>query len=903
MSWENPYAEEHRRAVTAQTNREKVLRQKKEREFLRGLQGRFAMESMDEVEAQLEEQNKLKLLDLRQARAASRGSSPRAVPAPPRDPITTVGTLDANLRCFYPTHGGSTIWTGEADGCIGIRSGTDGALAYRIAKSEGKFVDTIFQSTSGHMWVGLSDGTVRIYDPIVFILLFEGKKHDRAVTAFAETFDSKMFSAAVDGSIVKWDSEAHEFECMMELPPLDSAVRSIACYGYNVFVALDSPVIRCFDCETGAETRNYDAGDSDGTVTCLAVIDGYLWSGSADSTISVWTIEDADRVATLDLHRCGVTGLMADDIGHTVWSTDESGAIHVWHSTAERNFAHIRSHEAEPGQAVAVRAIKGFVAVDASKMWSMGGNGRNFVWHSATNRIERSTKQAVLAMEHIIDQDAKELERWSAVLASLKEVAIKLKATMANELGKSTARTDAQRIFLTWQQHAMRRQWRKRQPIAAEGLHQAAEKDLASRYFAAWNDLREQRHRRRHLEHVAGVLSTHHRHEAIVAAFGKARAHYRLMRQRLAARERASALCEATNRGVASNALARWVNFHALRKRNAKRRQMAEALSVAVDRCMLQGFFSAWAGSSRRRQLGKGAVSRAIAVGGVIDRSMMSEYFSRWMQVRHTRRLERRRTKLALIASRRAFRVLLNRMYWKWQRFACARQTARHHARLAEVRSETGALQQKLDAVEHLTGRQRLVEEAQRLIDLTNANIEAKKARLAQIGEETKAVEADAAAKRSGAQEEVQKSISEQVDDLIAMLKAKLINVHQDYTLSHRIMQKCQSVQASKLFLESHAAVKRIVVDLTKQPQLGSEDVWPLSDAKIKAMPKHHAESVLTAIKTMIVTFDIMTPAERHALATDNEIAINAKWLKAFADRCIAMRKKALGKAVFRVKK
>jgi hypothetical protein len=896
MSWGNPYSEHNRRAAIADTNRERVLRQKKEREFLRGLGDKFEMSNMEEVEARLDEMNKIKLLDIRQAQRA-RGEAP--VTLPERPPITTVGRLDASLRCFHPTHGGATLWTGEADGCIGIRNGTDGSLAYRIDKTENTFVDVITQSSAHHMWVGMSDGTIRIYDPIVFILLFEGKKHEKAITAFAETFDGKMFSASVDGAVYKWDSEAHEFECMLELPATNSAVRSLACYGYNLFIADDSPVVRCVDAESGLETKSFEGAE--GTITCLTVIDGYLWTGSADSYVSVWTIDDAECVSSRREHDCGVTGLMTDEIGHTVWSSDESGQLNVWHSSADRGFSLLRSYVPD-GAGAPVRLMKGYVAVDASKLWSLGGNGVNYVWHSATNRIERSTKQAVLAMEHIIDQDAKELERWAAVLANLQDVAARLRATMATQLGLSAQRTLAQESMLRWVLFAKKRMWRKRLPFAAKALEATRESELRARYLTVWSRFTEAAHRTRHHQNVAQVMERNRRNELLVAYVHKANDFCKLLRSRQVARTRAAALTKSHERRHASVVFATWLNLHATRKRLQKRQQMAAALHIASEHSMLHSFFSAWAGNVRRKKIAKGAVARSVGLGATFSREQMSTAYFTWQRFATRQRFSKRRARVAVVVSRRSTRTVLSAFYFRWARCALDHQQTARMRQLRQIHDETEALQSKLDAVEHITGRQRLVDEVQRLIDLTKANIDAKKGRLGEIEQECDDIVRATELKRSGVQEEVAKSIGEQVDDLIAMLKAKLLNLHQDYALARKVIEKAKNLSATKSFLEAHQAVKRIVVDMTGKTFLGSEDVWPLSEAKVRAMPKHHAESVLTAIKTMIITYDIMTPEERSSLQTDNEIAINAHWLRTFADACIAIRKKALGKAVFRVK-
>jgi hypothetical protein len=136
---------------------------------------------------------------------------------------------------------------------------------------------------------------------------------------------------------------------------------------------------------------------------------------------------------------------------------------------------------------------------------------------------------------------------------------------------------------------------------------------------------------------------------------------------------------------------------------------------------------------------------------------------------------------------------------------------------------------------------------------------------------------------------------SERLENLMSQLKAKVINYYSDCTLFHQIREKLTrgGQPVTKVFLEAHQAVKRIVVELSRNPNLNSER-WPLTPVHLQRIPPHQFPVLLTAIKTMVVTFDIMDKPTRDSLTSDVEIVLNADLLTSMALMAISHRRQVL---------
>ena len=437
-----PFPEGSMKAETAAQNRRRVQRMKEEQAFLRGIKTNFQLKHLSEIRTQLLQQ---KEEFLEQQRQQIETSNAQEVDAEPEGP-QFVRSFSARARCIEAVQGGATLWTGEADGTIGVRNGVTGELVYCIEKTENMIACTLC-ATESHMWVGMSDGTIRIYDHLVFILAFEGKGHKGAVTAFARTFDGKMFSSSADGTIIKWDSEANNFDIMARITDVNQHVYCLACYGYNLFVGGDANVVSSVDIETSAAVLKY-VGHT-GKINAVVVVDGFLFTASEDGTAGVWTIDGGERIQTLEHDSLPVCALLADPVGHRVWSSDSEGNIFVWSSLAEQDFGLV-SATRRGGATSRTVDLKGIVAVDTVKVWSLGSDGENKVWQASVNRVKEAMRSALDAMTSVAAEDEVQLGKWHELIQTKESVAKCVKERLALALKKQQDRKVACAWYRKW---------------------------------------------------------------------------------------------------------------------------------------------------------------------------------------------------------------------------------------------------------------------------------------------------------------------------------------------------------------------------------------------------------------------------------------------------------------------
>mgnify|MGYP001616399316 CR=1 FL=1 len=917
--WANPYAvkppstervkkPDERKAKRAEINRERVNKLKEEREFLKGIKHAHSLEQLDHIRVKIKEDEENRFLQLQSARsqqqsARSHHSDHQDVDGAAR--YRTIAKLPGTaVRAIEPTQGGSTLWTAEEDGTVGIRNGQSGALVYTIERAADGVTVEVLHSAGNLMWVGLSNGGIRIYDQVVYILSFEAARHAQSVTAFAPTFDAKMFSASMDGSVVKWDSEAREYALLGELRDTAFAARSLVCYGYHLFVGFDSALVRSFDAETLAPIKEFRGHTN--IISSLAVLDGFLCSGSDDGTVRVWDIQEAVEVQLLSgsassvagATSAGVTTLMVDDKGHRLWAADKEGAVFVYDCPIASPITLLCS---TPPSGEPVVTLKGFAAYDAITLWSLGSNGINYIWTSTKNHAEDAVRQSIAAMDHIIEQDQKELARWHELIRTLLAVAERLRRTASRQLEEGNGQIHRGAVFGQWHSWTLHRQFSAQRQRFCAALEKRTSHQTLSQYLHKWATSLQAGKRRRQRLAATAVMQSTAQGIAVLQQFHKLQAFYRHMRRLAVRREQAQSAAGHAGRRLLGRYFRVLLAFRdeCIAKRHARRR--AEVMERWSLNTVVKQTFARWTKATAKM---KGRVRRqavAQALHGQSGRDTYLRYYCRWLRLLSARRVARMAIKQLQYVTESTNALLISSYFAKWTKYSADRIDERRRSDIAQGTSRAAILQTDVDKVQHLLRRRELVDAAQALIDKARADLQRKLLKRTQIEEDCCELRDAIAAKREAATARA-KTLSEQVDDLIATLKSRVLNLHQDYVFICKTTEKSKSIAASKMFLEAHLAVKRIVVQLTRQVHLLPSQVWPLTYSGIRKMPGHAVESVLAALKAMIVTFDVMTPDDRAALMTDEEISLNAHWLLAIADHCVAMRLKKLGASAFRVK-
>eukprot|EP01059_Diplonema_ambulator_P034646 TRINITY_DN7878_c2_g1_i1.p1 TRINITY_DN7878_c2_g1~~TRINITY_DN7878_c2_g1_i1.p1 ORF type:complete len:919 (+),score=394.05 TRINITY_DN7878_c2_g1_i1:52-2808(+) len=830
---------------------------------------------------------------------------PRAIPKKKAErefePIKVIHEFSGSIRCLEITQGGATVWTGDNDGTISVRNGMTGKIVHHLAESGGLYVDSLF-ATDTHMWVGLNDGTVRIYDHLVYILVSEATHHQGSVSCFTSTFDGKVFSASTDGSIVKWDTEANSFALMQSLKNSNEMIRCIACYGYNLFVAGDDKIIRCLDTEAGAsqEVREF-IGHTD-AINALLVQDGYLFSGSKDCTIKAWNMEHGECIWELvapHAQMSPITALIGDPVAHRFWSADSTGVMHVWESVPENDFKHImtlKDHQGPP-----IICLRSYCTIDAVKLWSLAANGKNRIWYSAVNKMEDAVQQTIDAMESIINQDLVEIAKWKELIMKLEAIDTRRK----NELSSTLATTCDWSVLRTYLQKwhrwlSVNRQMKRRQKIA-EMLLSGTNRGLTflffqklERYLHINKDIRRKRAMAR------SILVTNNR--SLQLLYWKKMKCYALVNKRQQGiLEMAEVIAAHSSDGLRRVAWRKWRKYLDVLVRRKKRGVIADNLARVTLKGLLQQYYFKLRAYRLYRLKQARRLQAAQVLCGTTDRGLTLCYFLKLrlyarMQVRKSRR-----SVICDIFGGKADTVLLSRYYNKLYGFYKEESKEKLKRKIALEEERNKDLTAQYEAKKVILERLKVLDNKRKEIEKARKAKEAAEERKRKADQELKDMEDKLERKLRGEEEKVEKAKAEMVEDVMAMLKARCLNYHLDYTLIQKIRDQVKQLPVTKIFLEAHMSIKRVIIDVTKFNQVSGER-WKGLDKVINQIPDHHKSTILHAIKTMIICYDLMTTEIKETLETDDEILANTEYLEQMVVIAVKHRDAKLGRAAYRVK-
>eukprot|EP01065_Artemidia_motanka_P038235 TRINITY_DN47091_c0_g1_i1.p1 TRINITY_DN47091_c0_g1~~TRINITY_DN47091_c0_g1_i1.p1 ORF type:complete len:931 (+),score=255.22 TRINITY_DN47091_c0_g1_i1:67-2859(+) len=840
--------------------------------------------------------------------AGSPQRSPRqqrsAVQPPPEEPIRCAHEFSGSIRCLELTQGGATLWTGDNDGTLSIRNGATGEIVHHIPASCGLYADSLF-ATDTHIWVGMNDGTVRIYDHLVYILASEAKFHSGSVTCFATTFDGKIFSGSTDSNVIKWDSEANKFERMAKLMTTGGrCVHCMDCYGYNLFVGSDDGVIRCLDTETGEELRRCEGHT--GGIRALLVQDGYLFSGSLDCTVRAWNIEFAECIWVMGKnspsrvgHTDRVTALVGDQVAHRIWSADASSNIHIWDSLPDQDFAHrgqLRHSEAHDGQQGApVIVLKSYCTVDAIKLWSLAANGKNLIWSSAVNKVEDAVHATTDAMSGIINQDMVELRRWQDLIRKLEAIDERRKTELAHSLGTVTHSGSLRTYFQKWLRWVAVSHHVRGKRLVCELLARSTERGLLRSYYERLDaHATRQKMKSRRSNTARGLLQVHSR--------GLQQIYWRKIKAYVIAekhRRNGSRMCDAL-RGTSDAVLRRvfWRKWLRWLQRVARARRHHAALENLM-RCTNRGILAVCYARLRSRRQAKLAVSQCdrlmTAQAFQCFRALLRRYYAR-LKLAHRHRRRRRIITDALWRSND--RIHQARVYGIWRAYYHSREQRRLAEQLQAVKEDHEDLSKQYSEREAKLSRYKDIEDKKKEAEAARKKGEAVDAEIDAMEQELRELEEKIQAKRAADQERVAVSKQKMVEDFMAILKSKTLNYHRDYDMITKLRDGVEpqgSQSVVKVFLKAHMVVKRVVVEITGEKQEPG-DRWRGLDAKIGSVQDHHKRTVLTAIKEMIVCFDLMTEAMKSSLDTDDEIIHNAQFLSILAEQGRVLEERRYGR-------
>ncbi|KAG5507501.1 hypothetical protein JIQ42_07799 [Leishmania sp. Namibia] len=145
----------------------------------------------------------------------------------------------------------------------------------------------------------------------------------------------------------------------------------------------------------------------------------------------------------------------------------------------------------------------------------------------------------------------------------------------------------------------------------------------------------------------------------------------------------------------------------------------------------------------------------------------------------------------------------------------------------------------------------------------------------------------------------------EAVHHVMSQLKGNVVNLYTDLTLFRQVKDRRRAgTSAVGILLEAFGEVKRLIVTTVRGTSAsaasasaaarmgGKATRWPLSMEALDSIPVHHCATVLSAIKTLVVAYDLLQPEDMiHVQTTCEEVVANADWVFLIARACYRRRK------------
>lgn len=235
----------------------------------------------------------------------------------------------------------------------------------------------------GKLYSGSADCTIREWELPTADTVAEGfsAKHVRTIKIPAA--NSKIYSVAVRGhflyaasykSIYVWDLRIGEVAGILS-GHLDS-VWSVVIHENKLFSCSDDHSVRVWDLTTLSEIAHLQSDEPDSRFLSLAVGCGYIFSGTQDAKIKIWSLATFDLLTTLSGHSWEVWQVALHPSG-VLFSASFDHTVRCWMipDSPDQEFTCIHSSKAHKGY---IHAI--LVHPASSTLYSGSGDKSVKVW-------------------------------------------------------------------------------------------------------------------------------------------------------------------------------------------------------------------------------------------------------------------------------------------------------------------------------------------------------------------------------------------------------------------------------------------------------------------------------------------------------------------------------------------
>ena len=660
--------------------------------------------------------------------------------------------------------------------------------------------------------------------------------------------------------------------------------------GYLVLIGAAQGALFSLDIETGFQHSIFEG--LDGTVNAVAVESEYVFAGD-EWFVGIWNLQSGDILKLLRKEEVGgVRSMITVPETHHVWIAFSSGVIEVWNSSAKGSFEVERKITTLQGRPLTM--MTGYSAVETMRFWTLASNGVNKVWTSSFSHVEKDMTDTLDALRAVSSQDAIELNKWQTTLDHLATVGDRRVVQIVSSLQAVHSNRQLRKFYLMWLMVTSSKKFKRHQVDTAQRMAIFCRSKLIHKSFSTWIQF-YRRHQSIRLRSRFEALLRSSAACNLAQHFTKKLLHFtQLAKAALRRQKVVEVLDRESSTATVATYYRKWKYRHDSLDHQRRQIRLVEVLRQTATSRILRNYKLKWdrfISKKKVQQQLRGAASRVAALHG---RLLLRRSYLAWsLRVAQKEQRRKLRSVAAVLIINANLRLIS--VYWRRLRDAKrCRQLLELRSKSSAATLELGSMKRKHAILMDLVKEKKSLDDIRWSMSQNELEMDERRSVLATLQKAAEDLRSAISQKALEDQRRVS-SISEQMDHLMSVLKAKVINFYTDVALFHQIREKLRQGQdITKLFLESHQSVKRVVVEATKRPHLATTEKWPLTPEMIQKLPSHHMSVILVAIKTMIVCFDIMDKATRDSIETDVEIVVNASSLLLMADTSIAHKRKLL---------
>ncbi|CAD2220017.1 hypothetical protein AGDE_13947 [Angomonas deanei] len=725
----------------------------------------------------------------------------------------------------------------------------------------------------------------------------------------------------------------------------------------TVFCGYSSGIIFAVDVESGNHTNDLKGHSK--RINDLSVCGDFLFSCSDDSIVGVWSNRlingltvAANKSGKADcklLKRISVSptvkSFLADVLLKSLWVVYADGLIERWSTNPDDDFGveevirdalGVSQGGASPQEVVSMHSI---TSMDTLQVLALSSNGVNKVWYGHNNALEEKMARSIHELNEIITCDTNDTAVWRERMNLLRQKEMERKQKYIVIMEQLSEQRVLLRFYESWKRRVVMSNLRKNRGAMADFLAKKIEYATIRTYFTSWAAFydQQQTHLRRY--HLANALADALQRQETARLF----IGWRHVVQRKKAVRRSTEMADSIGRLVDLKRLAdfyhRWVLGRRSRQLTEEERQAysrkMELLAERASRQTVSRVFSKWSAfvqvKSSERENGAALVKYANLYAKMVKHTQTRSYFHVWRNWLLRKKSLEALDSVATLQGRQMNYGLQERYLHQW---ICALYKAKVDKRQADImeiqQKLTTAEQENADVFERLQLQKQIsslteaveaeqlelevqekkVEQLQPLCDAAKKDLESPNVRFptAVTDKPARGVMTTYASwffqlvdqQRLSPAILTQMSLNESTQHVFVQLKGNVLNMYTDINLFRQVYDKRKAgTSAAALFLEAFGEIKRLVV-LSTKPQgkgmTGKKNCrWALCMEALDSIFPHHWGSVLCAIKTLIISFDILTEEDMdHVNTTCEEVVTNADWIFLIARACYINRKPIL---------